>query len=80
MDTKNDVELAFVNALKAVDYEKNWKEKYSDQLNSKEELKTLADWEKIYLEQLKELGRELFDMTDEDFENNEMIVEPNDTK
>lgn len=48
MDTKNDEQLAFVNALKAVDYEKE------------------------YRQALRDLAEAMFDMTDEDFENNEV--------
>lgn len=47
-----DEEIAFVNALKAVDYEKE------------------------YRQALRDLAEVMFDMTDEDFENNEVIVEP----
>lgn len=56
MDTKNDEQLAFVNALKAVDYEKE------------------------YRQALRDLAEAMFDMTDEDFENNEVKSVENDTK
>lgn len=48
MDSKQDVQLAFINALKAADYEKQYE---------------LA---------LRDLAEVMFDMTDEDFENNEV--------
>ena len=43
-----DEEIAFVNALKAVDYEKE------------------------YQQALRDIAEAMFDMTDEDFENNEV--------
>ena len=58
MDTKNDEQLAFVNALKALDDEK---------------------MEQMYISALRDIAETMFDMEFDD-ENNEPIVEPNDTK
>lgn len=54
MDSKQDVQLAFVNGLKGVDYEKQYE---------------LA---------LRDLAEVMFDMTDEDFKNNEVKPVEND--
>jgi len=48
----NDEEIAWVNALKAIDESKEMR--------------------LIYENSLKDLARAMFDMTDEDFENNEV--------
>lgn len=58
MDTKNDEQLAFVNALKALDDEK---------------------MEQMYVQALRDIAETVLDMEFDD-ENNEPIVEPNDTK
>lgn len=54
MDTKNDVEIAFVNALKALDADKEY------------------EFEQMYLKALRNIAEVMFDMTDEDFDNNEV--------
>lgn len=48
MDEKQEQQLAFINALKAVDFEKE------------------------YQAALRDIAEAMFDMTDEDFENNEV--------
>lgn len=56
----NDEEIAFVNALKALDEDK--------------------EMQLMYENAMKDLARVMFDMTDEDFENNEVKSVENDTK
>lgn len=57
MDRKQDIQLAFVNGLKAVDNEK--------------ELTEEQRWDLWYEAELKALAEAMFDMTDKDFYNND---------
>lgn len=54
--TVGERQIAYVNALKAVDYEKE------------------------YHQALRDLAEAMFDMTEEDFKNNEVKSAKNDTK
>ena len=51
-ELKTERQIAFANALKALDEDKELNEMYENAL--------------------REIGRDLFDMTDEDFKNNEV--------
>lgn len=62
MDSKQEQQLAFVEALKALDADKEY------------------EFEQMYQKALRNIAEVMFDMTDEDFENNKPIVSPNDTK
>lgn len=65
--TAGDYQVAYVNALKALDEDKILRPIY-------ERL------ERDYQQALRDIFETVFDMTDEDFENNEPIVSLNDTK
>lgn len=57
MDSKQDIQLAFVNGLKAVDAEKQSQELTDEQR-----------WDMWYEAELKELAMTMFDMEEQDFQ------------
>jgi len=62
---KTDYQIAAVNALKALDAEKQAQELTEEQR-----------WDLWYEAELKELAMALFDMEEQDFDNNEYISNP----
>ena len=57
MDSKQDIQLAFVNGLKAVDAEKQSQELTDEQR-----------WDMWYEAELKALAEAMFDMEEQDFQ------------
>lgn len=80
--SKQDYQIAAVNALKAVDEEKDWKELYKPiDLNDAPQVHTDSDelerqWDLWYETELRALAEAMFDIQSEDFENNEYMSNP----
>lgn len=80
MDSKQDIQLAFVNGLKAINQEKDWREQYKPiDLNDAPQVHTDSDelerqWDLWYEAELKELAMAMFDMQEADFQENNVYM------